>query len=344
MEMASRAPFEGVWSLRAWVRRGVHLWSKVLQRLGRAPRPDPTTTPSGVGVPTEPAPAGSGVPTDVSVLAEAGPAQAAPPEAKPADAGPAQAAPPEAKPADAGPAQAAPPEAKPADAGLAEATVRDVAAYTEIVDATAALSLRPPGDGPLISVVIVTETWPGDLAAAVESVRAQSYGFWQLVVVDNRQPAAPPPQLAPGDDRVRVVSGAGLGFAEDPQRRAQVTDGSLVTYLDDADRLAPGWLAALVRAWMQSPGEDVLVGTCLAVTGPLPADPAGELQQLHAEGRARLRPAGSDGDLSGLAHARPLASARFDEDPGLVPSDHVAGLVTGTRVVRLPVLATLSDS
>ena len=96
--------------------------------------------------------------------------------------------------------------------------------------------MPPESDGrkaPLFSVVIPTRNRPDLLREAVDSVKAQTLGDWELIVVDD---ASTPGVEIPRDDKVRVLQLAtrrGPGGA----RNAGVTAarGRYVAFLDDDD-------------------------------------------------------------------------------------------------------------
>jgi hypothetical protein len=100
--------------------------------------------------------------------------------------------------------------------------------------------------GPLVSVVLVTHEWSDGVAATVASVLAQSYLSWELLVVDDRAGAPPPPLLAGGDGRVRVLAGPRLDVAAARSRALEACQGPVLAYLEDDEIMAPGCLAALV--------------------------------------------------------------------------------------------------
>jgi glycosyltransferase involved in cell wall biosynthesis len=157
---------------------------------------------------------------------------------------------------------------------------------------------------PLISIVLVTTTWPAGLDVSVASVSAQEYPSWELIVVDDRRPAEPPGALARGDGRVRVLLGAGRGPAAAHNRGRDAAQGQLVTYLTDGVPMPPGWLHAVARAAGDRPGAGAYLG------------------------------AAGSGDLTAVAHRREVA--RFEE--GNDPAEPLAAPLRGLTASPVAVL------
>jgi predicted AlkP superfamily phosphohydrolase/phosphomutase len=116
----------------------------------------------------------------------------------------------------------------------------------------------------LISVVTPTHNRAELLERAVESVRRQSYGNWELLVVDDASDDdtwARLEKLAAGDARIRV-------FRFDEQRRSSAARnhaldnarGDVITYLDDDNRFDPDWLRAVAWAFTEYPETRVAYG------------------------------------------------------------------------------------
>ena len=114
---------------------------------------------------------------------------------------------------------------------------------------------------PLISIVLPEhnprQEW---LQAAVQSVKEQTYGDWQLCVCDD---ASSEPWVQeyfcsqPGADR-RIVftrSLQQLGISGASNRAGESAEGEYVGFLDQDDLLAPGALHAFAEALQESPAE-----------------------------------------------------------------------------------------
>jgi GT2 family glycosyltransferase len=115
--------------------------------------------------------------------------------------------------------------------------------------AAAGFALRP-----LISVIL--PTWQSDpvwLAQAIDSVRAQSYERWELIITDD---ASAPDDARrrliaryASDPRIRCLEHAErAGIAGNTNRGLAVAGGEYVAFLDHDDELAPAALYEAVRA------------------------------------------------------------------------------------------------
>lgn len=106
-------------------------------------------------------------------------------------------------------------------------------------------------DDPAISVVMPVRDGAGLLARAVASVRAQSFGRWELLVTDDGSTDQTPELLAAyaaADPRVRVFrhpASRGVSAARNTAIRAARAD--VVAYLDHDDEYYPDYLAAVDR-------------------------------------------------------------------------------------------------
>jgi len=111
-----------------------------------------------------------------------------------------------------------------------------------------------PSDPPLVTVVIPTHDRLPLLDEAIDSVLAQTYPRWELVVVDDGSADGTVEHLrARGDARVRVIASPRLGH---PGRVRNLgiaaAAGELVAFLDSDDVWLPGKLAAQVTALRES--------------------------------------------------------------------------------------------
>jgi GT2 family glycosyltransferase len=97
---------------------------------------------------------------------------------------------------------------------------------------------------PLISFVM--PTWNGDtrlLNQAIDSVRAQSYERWELLVTDDASESDALPLLRhrhSGDPRIKwLKAGARLGIALNTNRGIDAAQGDYIAFLDHDDELSP---------------------------------------------------------------------------------------------------------
>lgn len=161
---------------------------------------------------------------------------------------------------------------------------------------TELVALSDVAPGPLVSVVMATRNRADVLPRAIESVRAQTYDGWELLVVDETSTDATPEILrrySDIDDRISTIrlEHGGADAARDVAiARAS---GDHVTYLDDDNVMHPGWIRAIVWAFADRPDVDVLQGACLV-------DDATDLPRVVAAAPGGDHP--DSGDVNGLAH------------------------------------------
>ena len=119
---------------------------------------------------------------------------------------------------------------------------------------------------PAISVVVCTRDRPDSLAATLDSLAAQDYPRFEVLVVDqSREPAtrAMVEARAAHDRRFRYVrlDEAGLSRAYNTGVRAAWSD--LLAFTDDDCTAPADWLAAIALAFERHPEADLLYGQVL---------------------------------------------------------------------------------
>ena len=118
--------------------------------------------------------------------------------------------------------------------------------------------------GPLVSVVVpLHQTPPALLRACLASVRAQAYGRWELVLVDDASPSPGTSRLAfdaaARDRRIRtVVRGANGGVARATNTGLDLAQGDWTAFLDHDDELAPDALLQVAERLLAEPGLDAV--------------------------------------------------------------------------------------
>ncbi len=145
---------------------------------------------------------------------------------------------------------------------------------------------RRPADAPTFTVLVpVYNTREDWLRAAVESVRAQAYPDWELVLVNDGSPASHVrpllDDLAKADDRIRVLHPeTNRGVSAASNAGLAVASGDYVMVLDHDDALEPHCLHRFADAVLSEkrPG---LIYADEALTGP-------DLNEVLA---VRVRPA-----------------------------------------------------
>jgi hypothetical protein len=127
----------------------------------------------------------------------------------------------------------------------------------------AAAPLADPAVGPLISVVVPAFNTPDEyLVPMVNSVIAQSYGRWELCLVDggnDPERSLAMRRHADRDDRIRLVAlGGNRGIAGNTNAGLDVARGNYVAFLDHDDELAPFALNEVAAALRVDPDIDLL--------------------------------------------------------------------------------------
>jgi glycosyltransferase involved in cell wall biosynthesis len=109
---------------------------------------------------------------------------------------------------------------------------------------------------PIVSVIIPTRNRAAMLREAIESVRAQTYAAWELIVIDDGSTDETPQvveALARGDARIRVMRQAQRGVSAARNAGIRAARGRYVAFLDDDDLFLPPKLAAQVDALERDP-------------------------------------------------------------------------------------------
>ncbi|MFZ9015743.1 MAG: glycosyltransferase family A protein [Ilumatobacteraceae bacterium] len=134
---------------------------------------------------------------------------------------------------------------------------------------------------PRISIVLATRNRADLLQQAIDSVMAQTYPDWQLVVVDDGSTDATTTLLAALDDERIVTSRTtGIGAAAARNRGLELVTGDYVTFLDDDNVMAAGWLRAVAEYTGRHPECEVLYGAQVRQVEPDEPD-AGSVAGLY---------------------------------------------------------------
>ena len=234
--------------------------------------------------------------------------------------------------------------------------VRDEIATTQrhlqvqaVMDWISGATLRT---APLVSIVLPTRNRAALLPRAVETVLAQSYANWELLIVDDASSDGTDQVLAGFDDpRIRTFAGEGRGVCAARNVALDTVDsdveGSLVAYLDDDNRMHPEWLRSVVWAFEQQPDTEVLYGAfVIDDLRRAQRRGAGDLPQLVL---ARYERAALEEhnltDIGAIAHRAGLPEARFDEQLREMGDwDLFLRLTRDTVPLTLPAIACYYES
>ena len=124
---------------------------------------------------------------------------------------------------------------------------------------------------PLVSVVLPTRDRRDLLPRAIDSVQKQSYGNWELVIVDDGSVDSTGEFLAGlAGERLRCFRHHGAGACAARNVALAQARGDLIAYLDDDNMMHPAWLKAVVWGFEQRPEANVLYGGYVVDRGGRP--------------------------------------------------------------------------
>jgi hypothetical protein len=203
-----------------------------------------------------------------------------------------------------------------ARADHALAVAADISLPTRMLAFMSWLELQPPSTGPLVSVILATRNRPNLLTRAIESVLAQRYECWELVIIDDgSDPRTREVAVAVEDQRLHIVEGPRRGLGAARNAGLDRAGGEIVCYLDDDNVMHPAWLQAAAHVFAERKDVDVAYGVAVA-EHRIPDDPSPygwwpSFWQLPWARETLERE--NVADAGALAHRRGLEQARFDE-------------------------------
>ena len=115
---------------------------------------------------------------------------------------------------------------------------------------------------PMISAIICTHNRADYLGAAIDSLLRQTYGSYEVIVVDNASTDGTKgviDERLPHPKLTYVYEGT-LGLSSARNRGAAVAQGEILAYLDDDAEASPQWLAALAEAFVAHPQTAIAGG------------------------------------------------------------------------------------
>ena len=189
---------------------------------------------------------------------------------------------------------------------------------------------------PLVSLVMCVRNGMPHVREAVESVRAQTYEHYELVIQDGASTDGTREYLEglSGFRSVTFVSEADTGQGQGFNRALQRCRGEIVGSIDADNRLRPGAVAAAVLAFAANPDAAVVYGACDMVN----ADGAFLHQFLPAEFDALGLLDGSIVSPFGSSYFSKAACGSalyFDEDFPVVPDFALWLRLAHLRIVRI---------
>ena len=120
---------------------------------------------------------------------------------------------------------------------------------------------------PFVSVVVTTYNQAPYIGPALESVFSQSYGRYEVIVIDDGSTDETPRMLAPFESRIVHVRQANQGVAGARNRGVSKAQGELVAFLDGDDLWEPDKLACQVAAAVANPQSGLIVTDGLQFDG-----------------------------------------------------------------------------
>jgi hypothetical protein len=127
-----------------------------------------------------------------------------------------------------------------------------------------------PDGTPRVSVVIPCYDAAGFIGEALDSVLAQSYPSYEVLVVDDGSPDTPALEaaLAPYSSRIRYVRQENQGPGGARNTGVRNARGELVAFLDSDDAWSPEFLAEQLRLLDADPGLDLVYADARLVGDP----------------------------------------------------------------------------
>jgi glycosyltransferase involved in cell wall biosynthesis len=174
---------------------------------------------------------------------------------------------------------------------------------------------------PRVSIVIPTYNRAQRLRRALDSVLAQDFRDFEVLVIDDGSTDDTASVVRSIDDaRVKYVAQDNGGPASARNRGVALASGSIITFLDSDDLVLPGWLGAMVAPFTVEGADIVCCGIEVVTESDAAATPAIHLPQPlgpvfgHVQG------------LFGTAGAYALRKRVLDIaggfDPLCVPCEH----------------------
>jgi len=110
-------------------------------------------------------------------------------------------------------------------------------------------------------VIVVAFNSARDLGGCLSSVLADAGELAEVIVVDNRSADGSGDLVARSFPQVRLIrSETNVGFGAGCNLGAEAATGDLLVFLNPDTEVDPGWLEALVEAWL----DDPRVGACMS--------------------------------------------------------------------------------
>lgn len=181
--------------------------------------------------------------------------------------------------------------------------------------------------GPELTVVVCTRGRPVPLARCLDSILAQTYRRFRVLVVDNA------PGDGAADDVVRALGRADLverivapvpGLSRARNAAVAAAPGETLAWIDDDEVADPGWLCGIARALLANPRASVVSGPVAPAELVTPAQVWFEQFGGHSKGRGFTPAVFSPDTAATQSPLYPLppfgAGANLATRPGVIES------------------------
>jgi glycosyltransferase involved in cell wall biosynthesis len=170
------------------------------------------------------------------------------------------------------------------------------------------IATKPGADvEPRFSVVISTYNRADLIPETIDSVLAQSYPSFEIIVVDDGSTDDTVGALAPYRDRIRYVRQENGGFAAARNRGIREARGEYVAFLDSDDLYEPAFLARVLDTFREFPDAGAVFVAETAFVHK--DDPRGKTHSKRTPGRY-FTTEGMVGYDTGVGSGRPPVIAR----------------------------------
>ena len=219
--------------------------------------------------------------------------------------------------------------------------VTQTSVWSDIVFRSTWSALTPLTEEPTMSIVLATRNRSTLLRRAIASVVTQSYPRWELLVVNDASTDDTVSVIeALGDDRIRIIDSDGSGAGHARNIGLAAASGAIVTFLDDDNLMAPGWLRAVVVAFQERPERIALYGAQLRAKERLSGGEPSLLFVSPFDWERMIRD--NFIDIGVVAHRTSLPRLSFDETlPRLIDWDYIVRLAGSFGLEPLPVVASI---
>jgi glycosyltransferase involved in cell wall biosynthesis len=121
---------------------------------------------------------------------------------------------------------------------------------------------------PRVSVIITTYNHEAFIAEAVQSVLDQTYGDYEILVIDDGSVDGTLGQIAPFGEMIRLICQANQGVAASRNTGIQYARGELLAFLDGDDVWEPDKLECQVAAAAAHPASGLIAVDGVQFSGP----------------------------------------------------------------------------